>query len=126
MKINDLREKVFDLLRWKIQDKAYHSRCSAKVLFGAAQQLVPAGEALGYEIKPPLPEHDETYYKDWITKVTNTLIDANHDYKVNDGGMTNAKPFLDDAVRRIRDCSPTLAELPPEAVVVRPIEDGEV
>lgn len=104
-----LRDKLWNIVRWDIQDKAYWSTCNATVLFEAAKKCAEGHRVLGYSASDPPPNHDERYYKDWITKMTNQTLSALSAYHFLDGSVTRATPVFEQAAGLVRPCAAAFA-----------------
>jgi hypothetical protein len=122
MSLAKLRDQLWNLVRWDVQDKAWWSKCNAKVLHGVAQKCAEGIRVLGYSSNEPPPDRSETFYKEWIRDVTNPALDAIYHWQVPDCSMTKALAPYQDAARRIRDCAVALKDIQTDAPLVHPAD----
>lgn len=122
MWLYELRDKLWNIIRWQVQHEAWWSRCSAQVLYGAAQKCAEGIRVLGYHVGEPPPNREAQFYKEWIRDATNPALDALSRYAIPDGSITKAFVPYEDAARRIKDCAVATANLPADLAVVYPAE----
>jgi hypothetical protein len=122
MLLTGLRDKLWNLVRWDVQDKAWWSNCSATVLYGVAQKCTEGIRTLGYSSNEPPPNRNETFYKEWIRDVTNPALDAIYKWQVPDCSMTKALVPYEDAATRIKNCAVAFNDIQTDAPLVHPAD----
>ena len=122
MWIYELRDKLWNIVRWDVQHNAHWSSCSSQVLFGVAQKCAEGTRLLGYTVSEPPPNRDAAFYKTWITDLTNETLKVLERYHFHDGSITKAIPVFEDAARRVRECSPNLAALESDEPMIQRAE----
>ena len=111
MWIRALRNNLWYFVRWNVQHKAYWSTCNATVLIAAAKKCAEGHRVLGYTVSDPPVNHDENFYKGWITKVTNETLTALDWYHFVDGSISKAIPLFEQAAALIKPCAANVADL---------------
>jgi hypothetical protein len=122
MWLREWRDKVWKVIRWDVEHKAWESRCDAKVLHGVSLKCFEGCAILGYHAQKPPDNRDAQYYKDYIAFVSRNMRTALDRWEVPDCSLTKAIVPFEDAARRLRDCSPDLANPAPETFLIHPAE----
>lgn len=120
MKLHELRDKLWKVVRWDVQDKAWWSRCNANVLYKASQEVCVGIRTLALRCNDPEPNRDEQYYKDWLRDATNPTLGEISNWNVPDGSMTPALVEFQKAADRIKTCSSTKSDIQTDQPLVYP------
>lgn len=117
-----LRDKLWDLVRWRVQHDAYHSNCDAVVLHGVAKKCSEGLRVLGYSANDPGENRERGYYVTWILNSTNEALHALYWWKVLDCSITKAFPVYQDAADRVKECRTAAGSIESDELVVYPAE----
>lgn len=107
MFLYQLRDELWNTIRWKVQDKSWWSDCDKDVLAAVGKKCAEGMRTLGFQCPDPLPNRTREYYKNYVNHVCHEAHTFVYHWQVFDGSMTRALSIFKEAAAMVDDCTPS-------------------